>query len=46
MPSDLTNLYLSNLITLTDYGPYASIAKGRVPIGKNWPVVDLMQECC
>lgn len=46
MPSDLTNLYLSNLITLTDYGPYALIAKGRVPIGKNWLVVDLMQECC
>lgn len=46
MSSDLTSLYLSNLITLRDYGPYALIAKGRVPIGKDWPTVDLMQECC
>jgi len=44
MPSDLTNLYLSNIIMLTDYGPYALTAKGRVPlIDNDWPMVDLMR---
>lgn len=46
MPSDLKKLYLSNLIMLTDYGPYALTAKGRVPVVVNdWPMVDSMQRC-
>lgn len=47
MASGLPNLYLSDIITLTDCGPYALIAKGRVPLVDNdWRVVDLMQGCC
>lgn len=43
MASDLTNLYLSDIIILTDCGPYALIAKGRVPFADNdWRMVDLM----
>lgn len=46
MPSALTNLYLSDIIILTDCGPYALIAKGRLFLADNdWSMVDLMQGC-
>lgn len=46
MSSDLTNLYLSDIIILTDCSPYALIAKGRVPpVDNDWSMVDLMQGC-
>lgn len=46
MASDLTNLYLSDIILLADCGPYALITKGRVPLVDNdWTMVVLMQGC-
>lgn len=46
MPSDLTNLYVSDIITLSDYSPYALITKARVClVDHNWSIVDLMQGC-
>lgn len=46
MPSDLTNVYVSDIITLADYGPYALIVKARVfLVDSDWSMVDLMQGC-